>query len=92
MSYIIADTGASLRFTSNDGFFYLMKHDIKNISPVRDDLLKIDTGCCFNSIFIYASQVTQPFHMDGPHLVHILNTWITTFLQGFPPPPGSGGE
>lgn len=83
MSYIIQDTGASIRFTSSDGFFFLMKTDIKAIRFVRDDMIKIDTGCCFNSIFIYQSSVTVPVASSGLQLAGILNDWITVFLNGF---------
>ncbi len=92
MSYNIQNLGASLYFTStsNDGFFLLMKSDIKAIRFVRDDMIKIDTGCCFNSIFIYQHQVLSPFAMNALELTAILNQWLTTFLQGYPNPPSTG--
>ena len=90
MSYNIEDTGASLRFTSDDGFFFLMKNDIKAIRFVRDDMIKIDTGSCFNSIFIYKSQVSAPSAVDALGLATILNEWVTSFLQGYPDPPPPG--
>jgi hypothetical protein len=83
MSYIIEDTGASIRFTGSDGFFFLMKTDIKSIRSIRDDMIKIDTGCCFTSIFIYPSSVTAPAASSALHLADILNNWITVFLNGF---------
>lgn len=86
MSYNIQNTGASLRFTSDDGFFFLMKNDIRSIRFVRDDMIKIDTGCCFNSIFIYQHQVSSPCTADALQLASILNYWVTTFLQGYPEP------
>ena len=93
MSYNIQNTGASLRFTSDDGFFFLMKNDIKAIKYVREDMIKIDTGCCFNSIFIYQRQVSSPYAPDALSLATILNGWVTTFLQGYPdPPPAGPGE
>ncbi|OJW31529.1 MAG: hypothetical protein BGO54_13790 [Sphingobacteriales bacterium 46-32] len=86
MSYQINDTGASLRFTSGDGFFFVMKHHIKAIRYVRDDMIKVDTGCCFDSLFIHASQVTIPDNTGANNLADILNGWTTQFLQGYPEP------
>lgn len=86
MSYQINDTGASLRFTSGDGFFFLMKHHIKAIRYVRDNMIKVDTGCCFGSLFIHANQVTVPVNTGADNLAQILNGWITNFLQGYPDP------
>ena len=85
----IQDTGASLRFISDGGFFFLMKNDIKAIRFVRDNMIKIDTSCCFNSIFIYQHQVSSPFAFDALELATILNGWVTSFLQGYPDPPPS---
>ncbi len=87
MSYNIQNTGASLRFTSDDGFFFLMKNDIRAIRHVREGMIKIDTGCCFNSIFIYQHNVLSPYSDDALHLATILNQWVTEFLQGYPDPP-----
>lgn len=92
MSYNIEDTGASLRFTSDDGFFFLMKNDIKAIRFVRDGMIKIDTGCCFNSIFIYQHQVSSPASGNALDLATILNQWVTVFLQGYPDPPTPPSE
>lgn len=86
MAYNIQNTGASLRFTSDDGFFFLMKNDIKAIKYVREDMIKIDTGCCFNSIFIYQRQVSSPASTNAIGLANILNQWVTSFLQGYPDP------
>lgn len=88
MSYIIQNTGASLRFTSDDGFFFLMKNHIKAIQYVRDDMIKIDTSSCFNSIFIYKSQVSSPVAVTALELSTILNDWVTEFLKGYPNTPG----
>lgn len=76
MSYYIEDTGASLRFTSEDGFFFLMKKDINAIRFVRDGLIMVDTGCCFNNIFIYVHQVSSPLADDAEELANTLNSWM----------------
>ncbi|MBN8877065.1 MAG: hypothetical protein J0I32_05920 [Sphingobacteriales bacterium] len=85
MSYQIFDTGSSLRFVNDDGFFYLMKHHIRSIRYVPDNLLRIDTGCCMHSIYIQADHVTQPANWGAEDLASILNNWMTLFLQGYPP-------
>lgn len=87
MSYQIIDTGASLRFVHEAGYFYIMKHHIKGIRQLRDDIIRIDTGCCLHSVFIHSDQVSEPVHADTQSLASILNTWITSFLQGYPDLP-----
>ncbi len=85
MSYQITDTGASIRFVNDDGFFYLMKHDIKSISAIRDELLKIETGGCLHNLFINVGHVTEPAHTGPDNLANIMNLWITEFMR--PPVP-----
>lgn len=91
MSYQISDTGASLRFISEAGFFFLMKHHIKSIQYIRENTIRINTGCCMHSIYLDADHVTLPVNDGAEHLVQLLNHWITIFLQGYEPvvePPG----
>lgn len=90
MSYEIIDTGASIRFIGDEGFFYLMKHQIKSIQQVRDNMIRIDTGCCFHSVFIQAHHVTHPETYGAEHLAQLLNAWTSEFLQGYPSPPDPG--
>jgi hypothetical protein len=90
MSYEITDTGASIRFISEEGFFYLMKHHIKSIQHVRENMVRIDTGCCLHSIFIQAKYVSIPVNFGGEHLAAVLNNWTTSFLKGFATPPDQG--
>ncbi|TXJ28229.1 MAG: hypothetical protein E6Q24_05465 [Chitinophagaceae bacterium] len=92
MSYQIYDTGSSLRFVNDDGFFYLMKHHISSIRYVPDNMLRIDTGsgCCMHSIYLQADHVIQPANWGAENLANTLNQWMTNFLQGYPnddPPP-----
>ena len=90
MSYQIINTGASLRFISEGGFFFLMKHHIKSIQHIRENMIRINTGCCFHSIYINADQVSEPANGSGEELAATLNQWTTSFLQGYPnPAPGS---
>jgi hypothetical protein len=81
MSYQIINTGSSLRFTSDDGFFFLLKHDIKAIKYVSDDLIKIETGFCCNGIFIYQSSVSIPFANNATELTAILSGWLKEFSK-----------
>lgn len=90
MSYEIINTGASLRFISEEGFFFLMKHHIKSIQHIRENVIRINTGCCIHSIYINADQVSQPATGSAEQLAETLNQWTTSFLQGYPPTiPGS---
>lgn len=90
MSYQITNTGASLRFISGDGFFFLMKHHIKSIHHIRDSVIRINIGCCMHSIYIDADQVAEPATGSAEQLADTLNQWTTSFLQGYPPTiPGS---
>jgi hypothetical protein len=84
MSYQIYDTGSSIRFVSDDGFFFLMKHHIKSIRYVQDNILRIDTGCCMQSIYLQADHVSDPGDGGAENLANILNQWMTNFLQGYP--------
>lgn len=81
MSYQIFDTGASMRFVSEEGFFFLMKNHVKSIQYVRDNMIRIDTGCCMHSIFLQAHHVSLPMNDGAEDLIQILNGWITTFLN-----------
>lgn len=89
MGYELFNTGASIRFVSDDGFFFLMKHHIKSIRYVRDNMIRIDTGCCMHSLYLQAHQVVYPGHDGAENLAMILNGWITGFLQ-HPPAPDPG--
>ncbi|MFN4313304.1 MAG: hypothetical protein ACK4E0_03350 [Chitinophagaceae bacterium] len=84
MSYQIFDTGSSIRFISDDGFFFLMKHHIRSIRYVAENMLRIDTGCCMHNIYLQADHVSEPTTFGAEHLAGILNQWVTTFLQGYP--------
>ncbi|NCT73992.1 MAG: hypothetical protein GXC78_05635 [Chitinophagaceae bacterium] len=92
MSYQIIDTGASIRFISDDGFFYLMKHQIKSIQTIRENIVRIDTGggCCMHSIFIQVESVISPPISGTEQLMQLLNEWTSDFLQGYPDPPDPG--
>lgn len=89
MSYQIFNTEASLRFTSDDGFFFLLKPEIKAIKYVSEDLIKIETGSCCNCIFIYQISVSVPFADNAMELAAILNEWLRGFsMQSQSPMPG----
>lgn len=83
MSYQITDIGSSIRFNSEDGFFFLMKHHIKSIRHLRDNMICIDTGCCMHSIYLQADKVSEPSNLGAEQLAARLNNWMTTFLQGY---------
>ncbi len=86
MTYYISRTGASLRFATDGGSMFLMISEIKSIRGMGDNLIKIETGCCFSSIFINTYDVAYPPSHETQSVVATLNQWITNFLTANPNP------
>jgi hypothetical protein len=83
MSYQIYDNNASIRFVNNGQTLFVMKSSIKAITQVREDMIKIDTGNCFGSIYFRHQDVSEPLTFMPIQLLTYLRYWVSN-LQ----PPG----
>lgn len=77
MSYQIVNNGPSLKIIYSGTEVSFSKKSIQEITLVREDIIKIDTGNKCDSIYIRRSQITIPVVTNIPELINQLNLWIT---------------
>ena len=83
MSYAIFDNNACIRFVRDQETVFVAKTSIKNISLIRDEIIKLETDLCIGSIYIRHKDVTDPITFMPISLMTYLRYWISN-LQ----PPG----
>jgi len=88
VAYSIEDKVSSIRFVLGARDFFLKKSSIKEISVVREDIIRINCGSCMGSIFIRHKDVTAPVTAFAAVLALQLNTWLAVAAPG----GGPGGE
>lgn len=85
MSYAIYDNGSSIIFVlEQDGSeLTLLKSFIKELSIVREDVIKIGGGCCNCNFHFRHQEVSYPVTANAVALVNAISQWIT----GYDPTP-----
>ena len=83
MSYAIFDNNACIRFVRDQETVFVAKTSIKNISLIRDEIIKLETDLCIGSIYIRHKDVSDPITFMPISLMTYLRYWISN-LQ----PPG----
>lgn len=81
MSYQIINHPVSVRIFSETGIIFLMKENVKDISLVYGDTIKITSGDCFSSIFIRHRHVANPVTATPTVLVELLNEMMSPFEE-----------
>ncbi|MEP7374735.1 MAG: hypothetical protein ABI675_15170 [Chitinophagaceae bacterium] len=80
MKYEIYDNEASLDIYTNENYdksVMVMKHSVKRIGIVREDIIRIDTGNPLESVFIRHRDVLQPVTQTAIDLVYLFNRLIS---------------
>ena len=77
MSYQIINNGPSLKIIYAGAEMSVSKRSIQEITVVREDVIKIDTGNKCDSVYIRHSQITVPVVGSITDLIDELNVWIT---------------
>ncbi len=81
MTYQIYNDGEHLRFTADGSVFFLHKKKIKKVNLVREDIIKISTENCEQTIYFRRQDVTNPVTVDAQHLVDIIDVWIGGYTE-----------
>lgn len=84
MTYQIANDGGNIKFFAGSKEFSLEKSVIKEISVVRDDIVKINTGNCLGSLFIRHRNINDPITTNALNLAIWLNLLMTEFVESPP--------
>lgn len=85
MSYVINNNIATIRFTNGGQVYLLNKKAVREISVVRDDVIKISLGNCSSSIFIRHQDVSLPITQTAGILIDLMNVWISDYSVPDPP-------
>jgi hypothetical protein len=84
MAVEIVDTGASLKITTDGVIRYVVKNQIREISIVRDTIIKLDLGKgSLYDDYIDQSSVDVPQSKSVQDLSDQLNAMLQTDLAGF---------
>ena len=84
MSYLIYDNDVSIGFNNEGNHFLLLKHAIKEISVIRNEIISISADNCSGGISFRYSDVVDPVTVDISDLVNTINTMIVGYVE---PPP-----
>ncbi len=78
MNYQIYDNGDDIKFVGTGGeVLSLMKSSIKEITVVREDVVKIGLGCCLSNIYFRHVDVSMPGTPSATDLVILISNWIS---------------
>jgi hypothetical protein len=78
MAYQILDAGVSIHFVWDLGELLVMKHDVKQVAVLRDDMLEIKVSGATRAIFFRYSDVTAPATDSAASLRDAINSMIAT--------------
>lgn len=81
MNYQILNQPVSIRIACITGIIFLMKENVKDISLVHGDTIRISSGNCFSSICIHHRNVTEPATTNAIELVDLLNEMMSPFEE-----------
>jgi hypothetical protein len=76
MGYRFSNNNSSIKVDKGTGSLLLEKAVIKEISIVREDLIKISTGSCFSALLFRHSDIDFPSLPSALSFISQLNTWI----------------
>lgn len=77
MSYQFINNGASIRIERDGESTSIGKKSIRDITHIREDLIKIDMGDDCQGIYIRQMDVTAPSVSTAQELIYQLSLWIT---------------
>ncbi|MBL7724216.1 MAG: hypothetical protein JNK27_08695 [Chitinophagaceae bacterium] len=85
MSYLVYDNGSSIKIVlEQDGSeLTLLKSFIKELSIVREDVIKIGGDCCNCNFYFRHQDVSYPVTANQVELINVISQWIT----GYDPTP-----
>ncbi len=85
MSYVLYDNGSSIKFIREPegDELTLMKSFIKELTIVREDVIKIGGDCCSCGFYFRHQDVSFPVTVSPIILVSTISQWVT----GYDPTP-----
>lgn len=77
MSLSIRNLGASIEFTNGEGHKLVLKNNIKTISIIRHETIRIDVNEEHKAIAFRHADVTNPVTGSAQALAYLINGMIT---------------
>lgn len=85
MIYNLYDNGVCIAFVLDGNTVLIHKTAIKNVSVIRDSIIKIQLDCCMNNIFISFKDVISPPSTSADIMLNQINSWIYSNNAPFEP-------